>query len=317
MSGRLSEYLRRIQRTELVPRLTPERSADDQLDEWLARLPVAGSSAPELDVHPDTLLVRAATGGGITQQTLRITNVGYRLLRWHARVEPAGTRWARLRPEHDGRPIQTIDQSDLPIEVEIPETIGRPMVAAVVIESNGGTRRVELRIERPAEQVVVPEAAGGAESAFPLLREQLSGTLVRLGPGARIAGGCAIAIGLRLLAMVIYALPFGAAPAHFAEPRLAAVSVVLVALGAFAGVALASRRGDRSDFPAAGFTGGALGLLASALWFALLQSVERVLGPWSTAIGAVIVIWGLLGAALALVSLVVVPHRSDGPEVAR
>ena len=89
-SGRLAEYLRRIQRAELVPQLAPDRSPDDQLDEWLARLPATESSAPELDVHPETLLVQAATGGGITQQSLRVTNVGYRLLRMHGPGRAAG-----------------------------------------------------------------------------------------------------------------------------------------------------------------------------------------------------------------------------------
>jgi FHA domain len=317
MSGRLSEYLRRIHRPDLVPRLTPDRSADDQLDEWLARLPAAGSSAPELDVHPETVLVRAATGGGITQQTLRITNVGYRLLRCKARVEPPGTRWVRLRPEYDGRPFQTIDQTDLPIELELPETIDRPLGASIVIESNGGTRRVGVRIERASDQVVVPEPGGGASAAFPLWREQFFGKVARLAPVARIAIACAVAIALRLLVIVINALPIGAAPAHLSEPKLSAVGIILISLGMFAGLALASRRGERRDYPAAGFAGGAIGLLASALWFALLQSVERLLGPWATSIVAVALLWGLIGAALALLSIVVVPHRRNDQEFAR
>ena len=72
--------------------------------------------------------------------------MGYRLLRSTARIEPAGTRWLRLRPEHDGRPFATIDQTDVPIELELPETIDRPLEAFVVIESNGGTRRIAVRI---------------------------------------------------------------------------------------------------------------------------------------------------------------------------
>src|SRR4051794_23991424 len=69
-AGRLADYLRRIQRLGLVPRREKDRSLDEQLDEWLARLPVTRSSAPELDVHPEVLNVRAAGGGGVTRQTL-------------------------------------------------------------------------------------------------------------------------------------------------------------------------------------------------------------------------------------------------------
>ena len=88
-SGRLGDFVRRVRRPDLLPRLEKARSADDQLDDWLGRLPTTRPSALELDVHPQSLLVRADGGGGLTQQTLRMTNIGYRLLRSTARVEPA------------------------------------------------------------------------------------------------------------------------------------------------------------------------------------------------------------------------------------
>ena len=65
------------------------------------------------------------------------------------------------------------------------------------------------------------------------------------------------------------------------------MAIMLVAVGMFAGLGLASRRGEWRDFPAAVFAGGSLGLLAAAFWFAVLQSVERVLGSWSTSIWAI------------------------------
>ena len=43
-SGRLAEHLRRIGRTDLVPRPEPTQTADEQLDAWLARLPASRSS---------------------------------------------------------------------------------------------------------------------------------------------------------------------------------------------------------------------------------------------------------------------------------
>ena len=317
ISGRLAEFLRRIHRPELVPLAGASRSPDDQLDDWLARIPATGSSAPELDVHPESLLVQAKTGGGITQHTLRITNVGYRLLRCSARVEPVGTRWVRLRPEHDGRPFQTIDLTDLPVELELPETIDRPLVAQVVIESNGGTRRVGVRIERPAGQVMISESASAAAFASPLWREQLSRAVAGVGPGARIAIGCAAAVALRVMAMLLNGLPIGNAVANRMEPRLFSVAIMMVAAGMIAGFVLASRRGEWRDFPAAAFAGGSLGLLAAAFWFAVLQSAERVLGSLSSSVWSVGFVSGMLGALLALISLLVFPYRSDEPEVAR
>jgi hypothetical protein len=316
-SGRLTEYLLRIHRAELVPRATPGRSADDQLDDWLARLPSAGSSEPELDVHPETVLVRAATGGGVTRQALRITNVGYRLLRSTVRVEPAGTRWLRLRPEHDGRSFATIDQTDLPIELELPETVDRPLEAFVVIESNGGTRRVAVRIERPIEQQVLAETGGLGLSSEPVWRELLDRMLAGLRPGVRVALACAGAVALRFIAVLVNVVPVGRAPGGLIEPRLSAFAIVLVALGVVAGLRLAIQLGEKRDLAPAALAGGALGLLASAFWFAMLQSVERLLGPWSNSLWVVAVLWGSIGALLGLVSILVVPYRSHQPEVAR
>ena len=316
-SGRLAEYLRQIHRPDLVPLAGSSRSPDDQLDDWLARVPATGSSAPELDVHPESLLVRAATGGGITTQTLRITNVGYRLMRCTARVEPPGTRWVRLRPEHDGRPFSTIDQTDLPVELELPESIDRPLIAQIVIEGNGGTRRIGVRIERPAEQVVDPDSADIGISASPLWREQLSRTVAGVGPGARIAIGCAGAAALRVMATLLNRLVVGNGPRNLMEPRLASVGMMLVAAGMLVGLWLARRRGEWRDVPAAVFAGGSLGLLAAAFWFAVLQSVESVLGSASTSIWAIGFASLALGALVAVVSLWMFPHHSNEPEVAR
>ncbi len=162
-SGRLAEHLKRIQRTDLLPRPDAGMTADEQLDAWLARLPATRSSAPELDVHPQALVVRAAAGGGLIRQTLRITNVGYRLLRSSARVETSGAARVRIAPAFPAAKFQTIDQTDIPIEIELPEGTAGPSsttsLGAVVIESNGGTRRIEVRLERPPRADLLPEAS--------------------------------------------------------------------------------------------------------------------------------------------------------------
>ena len=168
-------------------------------------LPAAGSSAPELDVHPETLVVRASSGGGLTRHVLRINNVGYRLLRCTARVEPPATSWLRLRPEHT-RPFATIDESDLPVEVELPEQIDRALAAQVVIDSNGGTRRIEVRIERPADPVVIAEAFGASSPSPSLWREDLGRTVGRMRPGVAHRLGRGAAAGVRVLAALVSGL---------------------------------------------------------------------------------------------------------------
>ncbi len=314
MSGRLAEYLRRIQRPELVPHITPDRSADDQLDEWLARLPASAKSAPELDVHPESLIIRAKTGGAIAGQSLRVANVGYRLLRWTARIEPPDAPWLRLRPGHDHRPIQTIEQTELPVELELPETIDRPLRGLIVIESNGGTRRVEVRVERPAEQLVIPAGASAGIVASPAWGGRLLGKAARLGLVARLAGGCLVAVALRLLVVIMNVIPIGRGTAGLLEPRLVSVSVVLSAAGVLLGLALVRGRGEVRDLPAAAFAGAALGLLTAAFWFAAVQSLEKILGSWSHSIGALVVFWGAVGALCALASMIFIPHRDDARE---
>jgi hypothetical protein len=42
-----------------------------------------------------------------------------------------------------------------------------------------------------------------------------------------------------------------------------------------------------------------------------------LLGPWSNSLWVVAVLWGSIGALLGLVSILVVPYRSNRPEVAR
>jgi hypothetical protein len=317
-SGRLADYLRRIHRPDLVPYTGSNRSADDQLDEWLARIPVTQSSAPELDVHPETLLVQSKTGGGTAQQSLRVTNIGYRLLRCTARVEPPEASWVRLRPEHHGHPFLTIEQTELPVELELPESIDRPLRALIVIESNGGTRRIEVRIERPTDEIVIPEPGGSTVfSGGSIWAARLEQSISRLSPSVRIVAGSAVAVALRLLFLVVNALPFFGDGVSLTAPRLFSFALLWVAAGVLAGLALARATGEGRDFVAAGFAGGALGLLASAVSFAAVSSVERILGPWSTSIAAIALLWGLIGALAALMTVFRLPHRPDGRETAQ
>src|SRR5262249_22666997 len=211
-------------------------SLDEQLDQWLARLPASRSSAPELDVHPEVMNVRAVPGGGLTCQSLRVCNTGYRLLRCTARVEPAGTRWCRLRPEQDGRPFFTIEETYLPIELEIPEVLDRPLTAMIVLESNGGTRQVGVRVERPVsageplEPVMGPRIAPVSEAV-----RRLGARLGGWKPGLRIAWGVLGAIGLRIFVVLSAMAPVGSSTGSMTEPRLAALALVLSVLGFVAG----------------------------------------------------------------------------------
>lgn len=313
-SGRLAEHLRKIQRGDLVPRPGPGQSLDEQLDQWLGRLPTSRSSAPELEVHPEVLNVRAVAGGGIMRPTIRVSNTGYRLLRWTARVDPAGTPWIRLRPEQDGRPSFTVEDTDLPIEVEVPEVLEHALAAAIVLESNGGTRRVGVRIERPvlATEPVEPAVGPGVAPA-PDWRLRVGEPLARMRPGVRLAWGVLGAIALRTVVGLAARAPVvgpGAA-GSMAAPPLAGLAAVCAGLGLVAGGLLGRRRGDRPDLVAGGCAGGLLGLVAAAILHAMVRSLEAILGPWSGSPWAVGLLWAALGAILAGATNWFSPYRRD------
>jgi hypothetical protein len=318
-SGRLAGYLRQIQRDDLIPGPEKVRSLDDQLDQWLARIPTTYAKDPELDVHPDSLNVRAMAGGGVVRQVVRITNVGYRLLKCTARIEPSGTSWIRLCPEHDGRPFDTIEQTDLHIELVIPELLDRPLAAAVVLDGNGGTRRIGVRIERPAEPPPLPESvAGPAVSPLPIWGRSLSRSIARLGPGRRIVAGIVGAMALRSFS-VVASLATGGRGASIVEARLPALAVAFAVLGGIVGGILARPRGEAGwrDTLTSAFAGGLFGLLIAAVVYALIRSVEMPLGGWSSSLLAVELLWAGLGGALAGLSCLVIPHRPDPVEAAR
>ncbi len=258
-------------------------------------------------------------GGGIVRQVLRVTNVGYRLLRCTARVEPAGTSWIRLPPEHDGRPFDTIEQTDLPLDLVIPDVLDRQLAATIVLESNGGTRRVTVRIERPTGPPSLPEpVAGPAVSALPTWGRSLIQKTVRLGPGVRFVVGIFGAVGLRTLVMLTSLLPMGGRGTSIVETRLSALAVAFAVVGGMLGGLLVRRltEGDGRDLLASSFAGGLFGLLSAAVIYALIQSVEVPLGGWSSSLWAVELLWAVMGAAFAGISCLFIPSRPDHSEAA-
>ena len=304
-SGRLAEHLRRIGRTDLVPRPEPTQTADEQLDAWLARLPASRSSDPELDVHPQTLVIRAATAGGLIRKSLRITNVGYRLLRSTVRVEPAASMSIRVAAEFSARPFLTIDHTDIPVEIELPENARSTTLGTVVVESNGGTRRIEIRLERPALNTAIAEGVNGSGPVDLVIDTRPLGELIAAQPVARrlILVPLALVV-FRLPVLVAALIPLGPSGPSSFEPRLGSITLLLATAGALIGIARGSETRDRA---ACGFTGGIIGLLAAALGFALIRSVESLLGGWASSPFAALLLWALLGVAIALISWLALP----------
>jgi hypothetical protein len=308
-SGRLAQFLASIHRPDLTPRSRAAGSADEQLDAWLAMLPTTRPSRPELDVHPERLPVRAIAGG-VTRKTIQITNTGYRLLRSTVRIEPPEANWIQVASEWTRQPFVTVERTDLPIDVHIPEALDGPMAAALVIDGNGGTKRVEIVLERPALRDALPEPAYPAPAGGGFgLRAAIS----RLPLSARLAIGGAGGLALRLAIVLAGWLLGGSASAGEPSPRLDGAAVVLAVLGGLAAATFAWRRGEPRDVPPAGFAGACAGVLAAAVLVALCRSIEPTLGlaPRASPLAAGLA-WAVLGTALAAVSAWLVPYRPAG-----
>lgn len=317
-SGRLGQYLRGIGHAELVPRAEAGRSADEQLDDWLARLPVGRSTAPELDVLPDRLEVRAS-GGGTVRRELRITNVGYRLLKSTARVEPADATWIKLGLGGfgPGQRFCTIDVTELPVELDVPDAIREPLQAEIVIESNGGTRRVPVRVCHPESPSAEPDGTKlPVNHTTQLGLDPLRRQLARLAPPARITGGAALALGLRILVAASGWLPIGVIGSSAREPRLPAIAVSFAVLGLVVGL-MRRGRGHWLERLEAGAASSLAGGLLAVVVHAIVRSVEQPVGLWAVSYAFLGVLWAALGAAGAILSLWVVPYHGPNREVLR
>ncbi len=305
VSGRLAGFLASIGRGEMGPSAQAAGTPDERLDAWLGTLPTTKPSQPELDVHPAALTLKATPGGGMMRATLQITNTGYRLLRTNVHVEPASASWLTIAAEFTRGPIVTVDQTDLAIDVQIPEIFTAPPSAAIVLESNGGSRRVEVRLERPAAASAIPDAPAVLDSHVGVGLRVL---IARQPIGFRLVTWSLGALLLRVLVLVSEQVV--AAGTGEGRPPLRPTAVLLAALGCMAAVRFAFKHGELRDVPAVGFAGGALGVLAAALLIAVCRTIEPGL---SASPVAVCFLWGGLGAIGAGVSAVLAPpHSNEG-----
>ena len=307
-SGRLAAFLTAAGRPDLAPPANAAGSADERLDAWLARVPANRAAQPDMEVYPAVLRVRAVKGGGTVRQKLTVTNTGYRLLRSTVKVEPAAAAgWLVVAPAFAGAPFTTSEQTEVALEVRVPETFDRPLTAALVVEGNGGSRRVEVRVELPAkgepflETGPAARAAGGAG---------LAEWIAKTSPGVRVVAAAAVAFLIRsmLWAGDVMAARFASSPSS--RPSLGASALMLGLAGCALGAMLAKRRGEPRDVPAGAFAGGFAGVLVAALSVAACRSIEPWFGwtaggPW---LGSTI-LWAVLAGFGAAVSAVLVPYR--------
>lgn len=307
VSGRLDAFLRSLGRDDLRTPSASSKTPDERLDEWLGRLPATRSSSPELDVHPSVVRVRAVPGGGVVRTKVTITNTGYRLLRSTVRVEPPGTGWLKVAKAFSAGPFLTTESTDVPLEVEIPETLEGPRTCTLAVESNGGNQRVEVRVEaavRP-EGVDGPPVGTTSQSA-----PELFAAVAKLPASTRVFGAVALACLTRLLVAVGDRLTGFLGLTATSAPSLPGVVLLTAAVGCFLGLRFAQSRGGGRDLVPAGFTGAFAGLLFGTLAVATCRSIEPPAGegggvPLLLGFG----LWAVFGALVAAGSLGVIPYR--------
>jgi hypothetical protein len=307
-SGRLATFLTNAGRPDLAPPATAAGSADERLDAWLARVPATRAVQPDMEIYPAVLRVRAVKGGGTVRQKLTVTNTGYRLLRSTIKVEPASAAgWLVVAPAFAGTAFATSEQTEVTLEVRVPETLDRSLTAALVIEGNGGSRRVEVRVEPPAKGEPFLETTSAGPAA---VRATLTERIAAIPSGLRVVAAAAAVFLIRSLLwagdVVAGRFASGAPP----RPSLGASAVMLGLAGCALGAMLARRRGEPRDAPAGAFAGGFAGVLVAALAVAACRSIEPLFG-WTaggTLLGSTF-FWTALAAFAAGLSTVLVPYR--------
>ncbi len=302
VSGRLASFLTSVGRGSLAPSPTAPGTPDDRLDTWLGTLPTTKPSRPELDVHPGALVVKAAQAGGVTRVALRINNTGYRLLRTRVRVEPTSCDWIKLAG--GTAPFVTVDETELFLEVQVPDNRDALPTATLVLDSNGGTRRVEIKLERPSAPEPIPTDDQPASTGG----STLGAALIASQPMAvRLVAWSLVGALLRLLVLASNGLV--TVSSQEPKPSLRSVLIVLGLIGLIAGGALGLIRGGPRDLLPSSFAGGYAGILAAAVLVAICRTVEPAfLGNGVGAGLLACLLWGLLGVGLAMLSGVVLPE---------
>jgi FHA domain len=313
-SGRLDAWLRSTGRADLVlPRIV-NASPDEHLDAWLGRLPSTLPARPELDAHPARLVIKVTPGGGILTRSIQVANVGHRLLHFRATIEPANASWIKVAAPFAGQTHAVIDQVEVPLDVEIPATLPRPLIATLLLDGDGGSKRIELVLEPKAAVDATPLAAGPAVAVGPSMAERLStvpaaSRLLALG-----LGGVALRFAIAVASGSLGAGGMRASDA--ATPSLLGLALVCGVVAAVVGGVRASRRGGIGELGFGAISAGIAGAALAGVLVAICRSVEPALGGWTTSPVLVALLWGVLGAVIAGISLLVFPARGKPAESA-
>lgn len=303
-SGRLAGFLASMGRRDLAPDPHASGTPDERLDSWIGSLPTTRKATPELDVHPRSLVIRSGKGGGTTRRKIQINNTGYRMLRVRARLEPAPCTWLRIVGDNSS-PLVTIDSVELVLEADLPETLTARKICHLVLESNGGTSRIDIVLDpdHPSPPLDVPRTAAIGSSVFVDRVQKIS--FVRR---------AALAAFVLVVIKVILGASHSLVPSLLIGGQLGAIAIPLCALFGLLALGITLRWGSPRDLPWTGLTGVILGVMTSSL----IEALDRVLLPITrgSSVG-VGLSWAILGGLAACLSLWLIPFKNPSSEIPR
>jgi hypothetical protein len=277
-------------------------------------VPSTVPARPELDAHPARLLIKVTPGGGLLRRSVQVANVGHRILHVRATIEPATLSWVKVAAPFAGQTQPVIDQIDLPLEIEIPATLPKPLVAMLLLDGDGGSKRIELVLEAKTAAESTPVASGPSAALGPNLGERLSAIPATSRLLALGLGGVALRFAIAVASGTLGSGGMRASDA--ATPSLLGLTLVCGIVAGVAGALSASRRGGIGEFGFGAISAGIAGAGLAGVLVAICRSIEPVLGGWATSPVLVALVWGLLGAAIAGASLLVFPARGKPGESA-
>ena len=178
----------------------------------------------------------------------------------------------------------------------IPETVASPISAFLVVESNGGERRVEVRLEP------VSIAKSEDASIFSERPEGLFDFLQHWTMARRIAMAASFAFGTRAVLSIID----GLMPST--TPRESFVSSLLVFM--LIGPVLGGVYGLRKEGPGALVPAVLASGFAAIFFSTILQSLRRAIDvPLGTSVVVSCLVWTVLGIVVAVLSRLCIPPR--------
>lgn len=227
-----------------------------------------------------------ARAGSAIRKTLHVSNVGYGLLKVKARVEPAGLNWVKVVDEWIHH-TKVVDSRHMSLEFQAPDSFDSPLQANLVIESEEGSKWVEVTLEpavAKADSPLEEPDSAAVEGAF---------NLHKLDRPAQVVAILAFFVIVRLLLGIGTGLVESET-----SPGLGGAILMCSIVAAITTVGVFAKRAAFSDKIYLATGGAGMGLVLATLAVAGTRTIEPLIGgpglPWAT------FFWAIIGTVVGI-----------------